>query len=195
MYCNMARCKNSVSLIGLVGKDVEMRKTQQGVCYAQISLATSTGGYKKKDGTDVPEVLQWHHVVVWNNLAEFAGKYVKKGMKVAVDGMLTYRTYKNQQGVDVNTTEIIANEMVLMTQPQGQQQSAGAVPVQSTPQPQGTYQGNGGYQQQQPQQVQQPQQAQPVQQQQPVNGNYQQESYVQPNTGVPFPPSDDGLPF
>lgn len=184
----MARCKNSVSLIGLVGKDVEIRKTQQGVCYAQISLATSTGGYKKKDGTDLPEVLQWHHVVVWNNLAEFAGKYVKKGMKVAVDGMLTYRTYKNQQGVDVNTTEIIANEMVLMTQPQGQQQQAeGATPAQNAPQQQGSYQAGGGYQQQ-PQQPQQPQQqAQPVQQ---VNNNYQQGGYQ------PFPPpACDDLPF
>ena len=60
----MARSKNSVSLIGVVGKDAELRQTQQGVHYAQISLATSTGGYKKKDGTDVPEVTQWHRIVV-----------------------------------------------------------------------------------------------------------------------------------
>ena len=77
----MALSKNSVSLIGVVGKDAELRQTQQGVHYAQISLATSTGGYKKKDGTDVPEVTQWHRIVEWNNLADFAGKYVKKGVK------------------------------------------------------------------------------------------------------------------
>lgn len=157
----MARTKNSVSLIGIVGKDAEMRQTQQGAHYAHISLATSMGGYKKKDGTDVPEVTQWHRVVAWNSLADFAGKYIKKGMKVAVDGMITYNTYKNQQGVDVNTTDIIASDIVLMTMPQGQQQQAG-----------------GGYQQQ-PQQ-----QAQPVQQ---VNNNYQQGGY-QP---FPPPSGDD----
>lgn len=177
----MARSKNSVSLIGVVGKDAELRQTQQGVHYAQISLATSTGGYKKKDGTDVPEVTQWHRIVVWNNLADFAGKYVKKGVKLAVDGMITYNTYKNPQGVDVNTTDIIASDIVLMTMPQGQQQAGGAAPVQNAPQQQGSYQAGGGYQQQ-PQQ-----QAQPVQQ---VNNNYQQGGYQ------PFPPpAGDDLPF
>lgn len=177
----MARSKNSVSLIGVVGKDAELRQTQQGVHYAQISLATSTGGYKKKDGTDVPEVTQWHRIVAWNNLADFAGKYVKKGVKLAVDGIITYNTYKNQQGVDVNTTDIIASDIVLMTMPQGQQQAGGAAPVQNAPQQQGSYQAGGGYQQQ-PQQ-----QAQPVQQ---VNNNYQQGGYQ------PFPPpAGDDLPF
>lgn len=177
----MARSKNSVSLIGVVGKDAELRQTQQGVHYAQISLATSTGGYKKKDGTDVPEVTQWHRIVAWNNLADFAGKYVKKGVKLAVDGMITYNTYKNQQGVDVNTTDIIASDIVLMTIPQGQQQAGGAAPAQNAPQQQGSYQAGGGYQQQ-PQQ-----QAQPVQQ---VNNNYQQGGYQ----SLP-PPAGDDLPF
>lgn len=178
----MARSKNSVSLIGVVGKDAELRQTQQGVHYAQISLATSTGGYKKKDGTDVPEVTQWHRIVAWNNLADFAGNYVKKGMKIAVDGMITYRTYKNQQGVDVYTTDIVADSIVLMTIPQGQQQNV-------APQQQGIVQPTGGYTQ--PQQVTVPQQ--PVQQQ---PANYQQGGYTQSNTGAPFPPApEDDLPF
>ena len=186
----MARSKNSVSLIGVVGKDAELRQTQQGVHYAQISLATSTGGYKKKDGTDVPEVTQWHRIVAWNNLADFAGNYVKKGMKIAVDGMITYRTYKNQQGADVYTTDIVADSIVLMTIPQGQQQNVGAVPVQNVaPQQQGVAQPTGGYTQ--PQQATVPQQ--PVQQQ---PANYQQGGYTQPNTGAPFPPApEDDLPF
>ena len=174
----MARSKNSVNLIGVVGKDAELRQTQQGVHYAQISLATSTGGYKKKDGTDVPEVTQWHRIVAWNNLADFAGNYVKKGMKIAVDGMITYRTYKNQQGVDVYTTDIVTDSIVLMTIPQGQQQNV-------APQQQGVAQPTGGYTQ--------PQQA-TVLQQQPAN--YQQGGYTQPNTGAPFPPApEDDLPF
>ena len=190
----MARTKNSVSLIGIVGKDAEMRQTQQGAHYAHISLATSMGGYKKKDGTDVPEVTQWHRVVAWNSLADFAGKYIKKGMKLAVDGMITYNTYKNQQGVDVNTTDIIASDMVLMTMPQGQHQAGGTTPAQNAPQQQGGYQAAGGYQQQpQPVAAATPQ-AQTVQQQ-PAN-NYQQGGYTQPNAGAPFPPpATDDLPF
>lgn len=164
----MARSKNSVSLIGVVGKDAELRQTQQGVHYAQISLATSTGGYKKKDGTDVPEVTQWHRIVAWNNLADFAGNYVKKGMKIAVDGMITYNTYKNQQGVDVYTTDIVADSIVLMTIPQEPQQNVGAAPVQNVA-------------------PQQPVQQKPA--------NYQQGGYTQPNTGAPFPPPEDDLPF
>lgn len=181
----MARSKNSVSLIGVVGKDAELRQTQQGVHYAQISLATSTGGYKKKDGTDVPEVTQWHRVVVWHNLADFAGKYVKKGMKVAVDGMITYRTYKNQQGIDVYTTDIVADDIVLMTIPQEQQQNVAPQQQNVAPQQQGSVQQAGGYTQ--------PQQA-TIPQQQPVN-NYQQGDYTRQNMGAPFTPPEDDLPF
>lgn len=118
----MARSKNQVSIIGMVGNDAEARQTVQGLWYARISVATSTGGYKKADGTEVKEVTQWHRVVVWNKLAEFAGKFVKKGMKVAVDGMLVYGSYQSQQGVEVKTAEISASEMILMTPSQALQE-------------------------------------------------------------------------
>lgn len=107
----MARCKNRISLIGTVGKDVEARQTQQGLWYARINLATSTGGYKKKDGTDVPEVKQWHNVCVWRANAQYAGQYVKKGMRIAVDGMLTYNKYTDKQGVERISAEIIAEDL------------------------------------------------------------------------------------
>ena len=90
------RTKNAVSLIGMVGNDVEVRQAN-GVSYARFSLATCTGGYKKQDGTQVPEKTQWHNVVVWRNLAEFAGKWVKKGMKVAVDGMSVPQSQQPEQ--------------------------------------------------------------------------------------------------
>lgn len=180
------RSKNAVSLIGMVGADAEVRSTQQGVQYARFSLATSTGGYAKQDGTKVPEQTQWHHIVVWRKLAEFAGKYVKKGMKVAVDGMITYGQYTNQQGQKVDTCEILANDLVLMTIPQSQQAGQPAPQVQPT-------------------QVAQPAQPQAysggVQQsvfQQPANNGYQQQQggYGQ-NDNAPFPPpvGADGLPF
>lgn len=177
------RTKNAVSLIGMVGKDAEVKQTN-GVSYARFSLATSTGGYKKQDGTEVPEKTQWHNIVAWRNLSDFAGKYVKKGMKVAVDGMITYGEYTNQQGQKVNTVEILANDIVLMSMPQSQQAQQPTV-QQPMVQPQATPVqqsfATGGYQQT----------AQPVQQPQAGN-NAQQGGYQEP-----FPPAvgADGLPF
>lgn len=167
------RTKNAVSLIGMVGKDAEVKQTN-GVSYARFSLATSTGGYKKQDGTEVPEKTQWHNIVAWRNLSDFAGKYIKKGMKVAVDGMIIYGEYTNQQGQKVNTVEILANDIVLMSMPQATPVQQQAAPVQQSF-------ATGGYQQA----------AQPVQQPQAQN-NTQQGGYQEP-----FPPTvgSDGLPF
>lgn len=130
----MARCKNRISLIGTVGKDVEARQTQQGLWYARINLATSTGGYKKKDGTDVPEVTQWHSVCVWRANAQYAGQYVKKGMRIAVDGMLTYNKYTDKQGVERISAEIIAEDLYVFNLKQNTQQpvQAQAQPTQAT---------------------------------------------------------------
>lgn len=162
----MARCKNRISLIGTVGKDVEARQTQQGLWYARINLATSTGGYKKKDGTDVPEVTQWHSVCVWRANAQYAGQYVKKGMRIAVDGMLTYNKYTDKQGVERISAEIIAEDLYVFNLKQNTQQG-----VQAQAQAQ-------------------PMQSQPTQAAQPTQvNNYQQQ-------GAPFPPpTDDDLPF
>ena len=131
----MARYKNRISLIGIVSKDVEARQTQQGLWYARINLATSTGGYKKKDGTDVPEVTQWHSVCVWRANAQYAGQYVKKGMRIAVDGMLTYNKYTDKQGVERISAEIIAEDLYVFNLKQNTQQpvQAQAQPMQSQP--------------------------------------------------------------
>lgn len=145
----MARCKNRISLIGTVGKDVEARQTQQGLWYARISLATSTGGYKKKDGTDVPEVTQWHSVCAWRANAQYAGQYVKKGMRIAVDGMLTYNKYTDKQGVERISAEIVAEDLYVFNskqntaQPTQQPVQAQAQPMQSQPTQVNNYQQQG----------------------------------------------------
>lgn len=175
------RTKNAVSLIGMVGKDAEVRQAN-GVPYARFSLATSTGGYKKQDGTEVPEKTQWHNILAWRNLAEFAGKWVKKGMKVAVDGMITYGEYTDQQGIKRQSVEILASEIVLMSVPQSQQAQQPVAQPQPAPMQQGY--SSGGYQPV----------AQPIQQPQAQN-NTQQGDYTQPNTGAPFPPPENDLPF
>lgn len=185
------RTKNHVSIIGIVGKDAELRNTQGGVPYARFSLATSTGGYKKQDGTDVPEVTQWHNITCWRKLAEMVGKYVKKGMKVDVEGMITYNQYQDQQGVQRMGVEIMADDIVLMTKTNDGTQPNTAMQGQqpvNTPsqQYQAQRQPQNGYQQQPP--------TQGGYQQQPVQ---QQPQYQQQGDGAaPAPPNNpDDLPF
>ena len=120
----MGKYKNYVSLIGIVGKDAQLNRTQGGVPYARFSLATAEGGYRKQDGTEVPEVTQWHNIIAWRGLGEFVGQYVKKGMKVAVDGKIIYGEY-DKQGVRCMAVDIVAEDVVLMSkgsnmQPEGQ---------------------------------------------------------------------------
>ena len=129
------RTKNYVSLIGIVGKDAEVRTTQGGVKYARFSLATSTGGYKKQDGTEVPEVTQWHSIVCWRNLAESAGKLIKKGMKVDVEGMITYGEYTNTSGEKRYTCEIVASDFALMQKPAATPRPEPVEPPAPQPQP------------------------------------------------------------
>ena len=128
------RHKNHVSLIGMVGRDAEVRTTQGGVQYARFSLATSSGGYVRQDGQQVPETTQWHNITAWRNLADFCGRYVKKGMKIDVEGMIVYSDFMDNQGQKRQTVEIVASDIVLMSMPQSQQQ--GQRPVQEPQQPQ-----------------------------------------------------------
>ena len=82
----MSKSINQVLLAGNVGKEPEVRTLDGGIKVATFSIATSTGGYKKQDGTDVPEKTQWHSIVAWRNLAEIAEKYVHKGDKIIIMG-------------------------------------------------------------------------------------------------------------
>lgn len=109
----MSKSVNQVTLIGNIGKDPEIRTLENGVKVATFSLATSTGGFKKQDGTDVPEKTSWHNVVCWRGLADLAEKFVKKGDKLTVFGSISYREYE-KDGVKRYATDIIAYDVVLM---------------------------------------------------------------------------------
>lgn len=109
----MSKSVNQVTLIGNIGKDPEIRTLDNGVKVATFSLATSTGGFKKQDGTDVPEKTSWHNVVCWRGLADIVEKFVKKGDKLTVFGSISYREYE-KDGVKRYATDIIAYDIVLM---------------------------------------------------------------------------------
>ena len=77
---------NKVILIGNVGSDPEIRHLDRGVSIANFSLATTERGYTMQNGTQVPDKPDWHNIVLWRNLADWAEKYVKKGMKLYYTG-------------------------------------------------------------------------------------------------------------
>lgn len=125
----MSKSINEVLLIGNAGKDPEIKQVA-GTEVAQFSLATSQGGYKKQDGTEVPEKTSWHNIVAWRGLATVS-KYIHKGDKVVVKGMIDYREYE-KDGVKHYVTDIVATDIVLTTKADGNSRpplTANDVPV------------------------------------------------------------------
>ncbi len=108
----MNSLKNRVTLIGNLGQDPETKTTESGKKVTHFTLATKDG-YKNADGQKVSETT-WHNIVAWNGLADIAGKYLKKGKEVAVEGRIVYRTYEDKKGATKNITEIVLNDLILL---------------------------------------------------------------------------------
>ena len=107
----MKSMRNSVQLIGRLGKDPEV-KTFGEKRKATFSIAT-TDSYKNQKGEKV-EDTQWHNVVIWGGLADVAQKFLKKGHEVAVEGRLTHNMFESPAGEKKYFTEINVNDMVLL---------------------------------------------------------------------------------
>ncbi|MBS1487128.1 MAG: single-stranded DNA-binding protein [Bacteroidetes bacterium] len=107
----MKSLRNSVQLIGRLGKDPEV-KTFNDKKKASFSIATSDT-YKNAKGEKV-EDTQWHNLIIWGKLAEVAGKYLKKGSEVAVEGKLIHRVYETDKGEKRYITEISVNDLVML---------------------------------------------------------------------------------
>ena len=108
----MNSLKNRVILIGNLGQDPEIKNTENGKKVAHFTMATDDG-YKNSDGQKVSEAT-WHNIVAWNGLAEVAGKFLRKGKQVAVEGRIVYRTYEDKKGVTKYITEIVLSDIVLL---------------------------------------------------------------------------------
>ena len=103
----MAGSLNRVTLIGNLGKDPEVRRTQDGRPIANLSIATSES-WKDKNTGEKREKTEWHRVVIFSEgLAKVAEQYLKKGSKVYVDGQLQTRKWTDQQGVEKYSTEVV----------------------------------------------------------------------------------------
>ncbi len=103
---------NKIMLIGNLGRDPEIRYTQEGSPVANFSLAT-TESYTDKGGIR-QERTEWHNIVAWNRLAELAKRYLSKGRQVYVEGRLRTREWTDRDGNKRRTTEVVALQMVLL---------------------------------------------------------------------------------
>ncbi len=103
----MAGSVNKVILIGNLGRDPEIRSTQDGTRVANLSLATSES-WRDKNSGERREKTEWHRVVIFNDrLVEIAEKYLRKGSKIFLEGQLQTRKWTDQSGQEKYTTEIV----------------------------------------------------------------------------------------
>ena len=103
----MAGSVNKVILVGNLGRDPEVRSTQDGMKIVNLSLATSET-WRDRNSGERRERTEWHRVVIFNErLAEVAEKYLRKGSKIYVEGQLQTRKWTDQNGQDRYSTEVV----------------------------------------------------------------------------------------
>lgn len=103
---------NKVIIIGHLGADPELRRTESGTSVANLSVATSeswvVNGEKKERTT-------WHRVVVWEKMADHCDEYLSKGKRVLVEGKLQTRKYTDKDNIERYAMEIVANTVKFLT--------------------------------------------------------------------------------
>lgn len=115
---------NRISVMGRIGKDLELRRTQSGKAVTSFPIAVDRDG--KDAGTD------WFDVVAWERTAEFAAQYCAKGRKVVVDGRLQSRKWDDKDGNKHTTVEVIADK-VYFGDSKRQEEPAAYSPASSSP--------------------------------------------------------------
>ncbi|WP_028377256.1 single-stranded DNA-binding protein [Leeuwenhoekiella sp. MAR_2009_132] len=109
----MSTLRNKVQLIGNLGNDPEIVNLESGKKLAKFSIATNEN-YKNNKGERVTDT-QWHNVVAWGKTAELVENYVTKGKEIAIEGKLTSRSYETKQGEKRYITEIVCDELLLLS--------------------------------------------------------------------------------
>ena len=103
----MAGSVNKVILVGNLGRDPEIRSTNDGTRIANLNLATSENWRDRVSG-ERKERTEWHRIVIFNErLVEIAEKYLRKGSKIYVEGALQTRKWTDQQGQEKYSTEVV----------------------------------------------------------------------------------------
>ena len=127
---------NKVILRGNVGADPKITDFKEGGKVAQFTLATTEKGFETRDGKKIPDVTDWHNIVVKRTgLAGICEQYVKKGTPLLIVGKIRTREYQDNQGFTRYITEILVDELELL----GQKREQAPAP---TPDYQPTYDGD-----------------------------------------------------
>ncbi|HLV70332.1 single-stranded DNA-binding protein [Xanthomarina gelatinilytica] len=109
----MNTLRNKVQLIGRLGQDPEIINFEDGNKMAKFSLATDDS-YKDKKGEKV-ERTYWHNIIVKGGLVKVVENYITKGKEIAVEGKLTNRSWEDKDGKKHYTTEILCNELLMLS--------------------------------------------------------------------------------
>ncbi len=112
----MSGSVNKVILIGNLGKDPEVRHFENGGVLASFPLATSES-YTDRQTGEKRENTDWHDIILWRGLAEVAEKYLHKGTKIYVEGKLKKRSYQDREGHTRYVTEVVGEEMTILSRP------------------------------------------------------------------------------
>lgn len=109
----MNTLRNKVQLIGRLGQDPEIVNFDNGNKIAKFSLATDDS-YKDKNGNKV-ERAYWHNIIVRGGLVKVVENYISKGQEIAVEGKLTNRSWEDKEGKKHYMTEIVCNELLMLS--------------------------------------------------------------------------------
>ncbi|HYM64941.1 MAG TPA: single-stranded DNA-binding protein [Candidatus Sulfotelmatobacter sp.] len=121
----MARSLNRVQLIGNLTRDPELRYTPSGSAVCSFSIATNRSW--TTDTGEKKDEVEFHRILAWNKLAELCSQFLTKGRKVFVEGRLQTRQWNAEDGTQIQTTEIVISDMILLdSRKQGESQESEA---------------------------------------------------------------------
>ena len=103
---------NKVQLIGRLGRDPEVRATQENVAFARFSLATDSH-WTDRNG-EKQSRAEWHNVLAWGRLTEICGEYLRKGRLVFVEGRLQTRSWEDEAGQRHSRTEVVIHDLKIL---------------------------------------------------------------------------------
>lgn len=119
---------NKTIIVGTLGKDPETKYLPSGSAVTNLSVATSEQ-WKDKETGEKKEQTEWHKIAMFGKLAEIAGEYLRKGSQVYIEGKLRTRKWQDKQGQDRYTTEIVADQMLMLGGKGGGEQAAQRQPA------------------------------------------------------------------
>ncbi len=128
----MSRGLNKVLIIGNLGREPEMRFTPSGRPVTTFCVATSRN-WTTAEGERRSET-EWFNIVAWGSLAEICNQYLKKGQQVYVEGRLQTRHWEDDQGNKRSATEVVAREMIMLSERREKTEGESSEPEETFPQ-------------------------------------------------------------